>query len=219
MQLAHQQQHPWGQRGNWTWVRGRQRNIRADGEPGLCCLWTTAWQLVTYVGQPEQINNYITIGVNPGINWKLVLMSTWDPNNRQDRCWLCAEKGMWSAGLMLLLTGCWWCRQHSVIPPYEHDSVSANITTARIYWCIKKSLSSFNVPAPHTVIHRGEAAGTCSGKHPSDEWIHPLSLPWIHTPSGFCLPCPVPKEYQLNQGVCEIHQPVLGYAGDPEPVV
>lgn len=29
------------------------------------------------------------------------------------------------------------------------------------------------------------------------------------------LPCPVPEEYQFNQGVCEIHQPILGYAGDP----
>lgn len=33
------------------------------------------------------------------------------------------------------------------------------------------------------------------------------------------LPCSVPEKYQLNQGVCEMNQAVLGYAGDPQPVV
>lgn len=33
------------------------------------------------------------------------------------------------------------------------------------------------------------------------------------------LPCSVPEKYQLNQRVREINQAILGYAGDPQPVV
>lgn len=42
---------------------------------------------------------------------------------------------------------------------------------------------------------------------------HLTPIPWSF------LPCPVPEKYQLNQGVCEMHQPILGYADDPKPVV
>lgn len=33
------------------------------------------------------------------------------------------------------------------------------------------------------------------------------------------LPCSVPEKDQLDQGVCEMNQAVLGYAGDAQPVV
>lgn len=33
------------------------------------------------------------------------------------------------------------------------------------------------------------------------------------------LPCSVPEKYQFNQRVREINQAILGYAGDPQPVV
>lgn len=36
---------------------------------------------------------------------------------------------------------------------------------------------------------------------------------------GASLPCSVPQKYQLDEGVCEMLQSALGYAGDPQPVV
>lgn len=67
----------------------------------LTCRWATAWQLVIrpcICGTAWAINNCITIRVNPGINWKLVLMSAWDADNIQTRCELWIEKRGASSG-------------------------------------------------------------------------------------------------------------------------
>lgn len=79
-------------------------------------------------------------------------------------------------------------------------------------------------------VSRGSRAGTCSDKQPQ-RWMGAagyLKYPyWIttllhteqnQTNTGF-LPCPVPQEYQLDQGMREIHQAVLRYARDPKLVV
>lgn len=47
---------------------------------------------------------------------------------------------------------------------------------------------------------------------------HPSPLP-SPGPVVLFLPRAVPEEYQFNQRVREVHQPLLGYAEDPQPVV
>lgn len=65
--------------------------------PGLYC-----WQLEDrcIYGAARAINNYITIRGYPGINWKLVLMPKWDPDNLQTGCWFWVKevKGRVCAG-------------------------------------------------------------------------------------------------------------------------
>lgn len=62
---------------------------------------------------------------------------------------------------------------------------------------------------------------TCTGKEPNNdagrtEWrVADQQLSSLTR----SLPCSVPEKYQLNQRVCEINQAILGYAGDPQPVV
>lgn len=70
--------------------------------------------------------------------------------------------------------------------------------------------------APCTAVcHSWRQSRACTGRSPS--LTAPLSA-LGDDQRGF-LPCPVPQEDEFDQGVCEIHQPALGYAGDPEPVV
>lgn len=62
---------------------------------------------------------------------------------------------------------------------------------------------------------------TCTGKYPNNDWGR---TEWRVADQQLgsltrSLPCSVPEKYQLNQRVCEINQAILGYAGDPQPVV
>lgn len=88
------------------------------------------------------------------------------------------------------------------------------------------------------IIHGGKA---CAGKSPSNSsatqwmrrrcrlshmsvldyqsWFVKRSDMTIWPDQWISLPCPVPEKYQLYQWVREIHQTILGYTGDPQPVV
>lgn len=59
---------------------------------------------------------------------------------------------------------------------------------------------------------------TCTGKYPNNDSDLRVADQQLSS-FTISLPCSVPEEYQLNQRVCEINQAILGYAGDPQPVV
>lgn len=70
-------------------------------------------------------------------------------------------------------------------------------------------------------LERSVKVCTCTGECPDNDSGSSGRRVAVQRLSSFTrsLPCSVPEKYQLNQGVCEMNQAVLGYAGDPQPVV